>query len=135
VSLVDTGVIVAAADADDPDGEASIRVLEGAAGPRLIHGLVIAEVSYMLARNGGAGAEAPFLRAIVDGYFQLVDLTAADLARAANLIERYRNLPLDASDATTVAVAERLGIGEILTLDGDFRIVRPAHVEAFRVAP
>jgi predicted nucleic acid-binding protein len=135
VILVDTGVIVAAADADDPDCEASIRALEAAVAPRLVHGLVIAETSYMLARNGGPGAEAPFLRAFVDGFFEVAATMPEDLARAADLVEQYRNLPLDASDAATIAVAERLGIEEILTLDGDFRIVRPTHVEAFSIKP
>jgi predicted nucleic acid-binding protein len=45
------------------------------------------------------------------------------------------NLPLDASDACTVALAERLGITEVITIDNDFRVVRPAHVEAFVITP
>ncbi|MDQ2738090.1 MAG: VapC toxin family PIN domain ribonuclease, partial [Actinomycetota bacterium] len=45
-------------------------------------------------------------------------------------------LPLGAVDATVIAVAERLGITEIATLDRrHFSVVRPAHVEAFTLLP
>jgi predicted nucleic acid-binding protein len=43
---------------------------------------------------------------------------------------------LSVADASVVAVAERLNIREIATLDGlDFSIVRPRHVEHFTVLP
>jgi uncharacterized protein len=135
VILVDTSVLVAAADADDPDCEACIRALQEAPAPRLVTGLVIAEASYMLARNGGPGAEAPFLRSFAEGFLEVAPITAADLVRAAALVEQYSDLPLDASDATTVAVAERLGVSHVATLDSDFRVVRPAHGEAFTITP
>jgi predicted nucleic acid-binding protein len=64
-----------------------------------------------------------------------VDLTAADLARAAELVETSVDLPLDATDAGTVALAERLGVSAVLTIDTDFRVLRPSHIEAFRVVP
>lgn len=35
-----------------------------------------------------------------------------------------------------IALAERLGLGEIATLDHrHFRVVRPAHVESFTLLP
>jgi uncharacterized protein len=45
-------------------------------------------------------------------------------------------LSLDLIDAATIAVAERLGLTTIATLDHrDFRTVRPAHVDAFNLIP
>jgi predicted nucleic acid-binding protein len=39
-------------------------------------------------------------------------------------------------DASVVAAAERLGVGEIATIDRrHFGVVRPANVEAFRLLP
>lgn len=43
---------------------------------------------------------------------------------------------VDFVDITLAAVAERLGIRQILTLDQrDFRILRPRHCEHFELAP
>jgi predicted nucleic acid-binding protein len=135
VILVDTGPLVAAADASDQRHDACAQALRQAQGPRLVSGTVIAEVCYMIARAGGPGAEVPFLRSFAEGYLTVVDLEAGDLRRAAELVERYGDLPLDASDACTVALAERLGITEVITIDNDFRVVRPAHVEVFVITP
>lgn len=60
----------------------------------------------------------------------------ADLRRCAALIEKYRDLDLGSSDASVVAVAERLGTNQILTVDQrDFRVVRSARGRAFRLLP
>lgn len=46
------------------------------------------------------------------------------------------DLPLDLIDASLVAVAERLGLTTIATLDHrDFRVVRPTHCDAFELVP
>jgi hypothetical protein len=46
------------------------------------------------------------------------------------------DLPLGTTDASVVAVAERLGVSEIATLDRrHFTVVRPRHVKAFTVLP
>jgi len=50
----------------------------------------------------------------------------------AELTRRYLDLPLGATDASLIAIAERLGIDTIATLDRrHFTVVRPAHVEAW----
>ena len=59
-----------------------------------------------------------------------------DWLRMAELVARYRDLPLGTVDASIVAAAERLGIATIATLDRrHFTVVRPAHVEAFDLLP
>ena len=63
-------------------------------------------------------------------------LESDDLQRSAELVERYANLPLGAADASVIAVAERLDIRQILTLDrAHFSIVRPNHIDAFDLLP
>jgi predicted nucleic acid-binding protein len=53
-------------------------------------------------------------------------LTAADWHRVAQLVERYADLGLGGVDASLVAIAERIDVTEIPTLDQrDFRAVRP----------
>ncbi|MFI7627711.1 hypothetical protein [Microbispora rosea] len=54
----------------------------------------------------------------------------------AELVERYVDLPLGLVDAAVIAIAERLGLREVATVDQrHFRIVRPRHVEAFTLLP
>ena len=96
---------------------------------------LITEIGYMLYSRAGSRAEAGFLRDVADGVYELVQVTAADAARAADLVERYASLPLGTADAIVVAVAERLRAVNIATLDRrHFTVVRPARAEAFRPA-
>jgi len=39
-------------------------------------------------------------------------------------MKRYADLPMDLADACLVQIANELGTGEILTLDGDFEVYR-----------
>jgi len=134
--LVDTGPLVAAANRKDADHDASVKALAGAQAPRLVPGLVIAEVAYLLARDAGASVEAAFLRSVGAGFLALVEPTIEDLARAADLVEQYSDLPLGTTDACLVAIAERMQITELATLDRrHFSVVRPNHTEAFTLVP
>jgi predicted nucleic acid-binding protein len=134
--LVDTGPLVAAANRKDAHHTASIAALPAARPPRLVPGLVIAELSYLLARDATAAVEAEFLRSFATGFLTLADLTVPDLDRSAELVEQYADLPLGATDACLVALAERLGIVELATLDRrHFSVVRPRHVTGLELTP
>ena len=134
--LVDTGPLVAAANLADVHHGAAVAALAAARPPRLVPGVVIAEVSYLLAREASTAVEAHFLRSFATGFLTTVDLTAVDLERCAELVERYADSPLGATDACLVALAERLGIVEVATLDRrHFSIVRPRHVDALALVP
>jgi uncharacterized protein len=51
-------------------------------------------------------------------------------------VTQYADFPLGAVDATVVAVAERLGVSEIATVDRrHFTVVRPRHAHAFTLLP
>jgi predicted nucleic acid-binding protein len=129
--LVDTGPLVAAANRNDTHHYASAQALAAAPPPRLVPALVIAEVAYLLARDAVSSVEARFLRSFKTGFLAIVSPTADDLARAAELVEQYADLPLGTTDACVVALAERLNITELATLDQrHFNVVRPRHVQA-----
>ena len=51
-------------------------------------------------------------------------------------MERYAELGLGGVDASLAAIAERLDVTDIATLDQrDFRAVRPRHADAFTLLP
>jgi predicted nucleic acid-binding protein len=54
----------------------------------------------------------------------------------AELVEKYDDLPLGTVDAYVIALAERLNITTVVTLDRrDVDIVRPAHIPALTLLP
>ena len=98
--------------------------------------LVITEVVYFLGSRLGVVAEKRFLDDLANGVFRVEPVADEDWARIGDLVEQYENLEFGTVDASVVATAERLGIGEIATVDRrDFSIVRPRHVNAFTLLP
>jgi len=100
VILVDTNVLVAAARTADTNHDAAARLLETLDQPLLVPPTVLAEVCYLLNEWGGPAVEARFLRDVRPGGLQLAELTTADVARMADLVERYADLRLGGTDAS-----------------------------------
>ncbi|MGH7867281.1 MAG: PIN domain-containing protein [Candidatus Dormibacteraceae bacterium] len=73
---------------------------------------------------------------LVGGGWTLVELTVGDMVRVAELVRTYSDLKLDPADACVVALAERLDIRQVATLDRrDFSVVRPRHVDGLNLFP
>jgi hypothetical protein len=90
----------------------------------------------MIGTRLGPRVEAAFVRGFVAGAHELEPLEDEDLARAADLMIGYADLPLGFVDASIVAMAERLDVVTILTTDRrHFGVVRPAHCERLRLVP
>lgn len=134
LAVVDTGPLYAVADADDEDHD---RCRDALASPEyrlIVPALVVAEATYLIGTRLGARAEAAFLRSI--GRLDIEPPAIDDWSRMAELVERYRNLPLGGADASIVALAERLDTDLLITLDHrDFAAVRPKHRKTFRLIP
>jgi uncharacterized protein len=136
VLLVDTGPLVAATDTDDAHHQACRNLLETDPGPLVTNALVIAEAAYLLDRQLGPAAEAALFDSITDGTLRLEELGQADWARIAELVRTYADLRLGGTDASLIALAERLDITTLATLNRrDFMVVRPRHTEAFELFP
>jgi predicted nucleic acid-binding protein len=59
-----------------------------------------------------------------------------DYSRSAEIIRQYSDAKLDFVDTLIVAMAERLNITRVLTLDRrDFQLIRPKHCSAFEILP
>ena len=124
--VADTGALYALYDADDMHHATVCRALENERGPIVIPVVILAELDYLLREFLGVDAELDFLRGLAEGAYRLEPFTAADLERCRELITLYRDLDIGLADAAVAAVAERLGIGSILTVDErDFRAIKP----------
>ena len=79
--------------------------------------LVITEVTYLLGTRLGADAEVRFLGDLAAGNLIAEPVAASDWLRIAELVTRYRDLPLGTADASVDAAVERLHHRQIATLD------------------
>ena len=97
---------------------------------------VLVEVAYLIGRDAGILTVVEFLRGLPASRFELIAATDQDITRTASLIEQYADSKVDFVDASIIAIAERLKIQTVLTIDQrDFRMVRPRHCESFTLLP
>jgi predicted nucleic acid-binding protein len=136
VIVVDTGVLLAAVSSRDRHHRESVEVLAAHAGELVTPALVIAETSWMIESVMGPEAESVFVTSVANGELGVEDLGTDDYRRCAELIAQYADLGLGLVDASVVAVAERLGLTTVATLNRrDFLVVRPNHCEALELLP
>lgn len=134
--VVDTGPLVATADRDDAHHADCRALLEEDDGPLVTTPLVVAEAGYLIDRQVGPDGEAALYDSIIDGTLHVEHLEATDWARERELVSRYASLHLGGTDASLVAIAERLGATRLATLNHrHFRVVRPRHMDAFDLVP
>lgn len=135
-ALVDTGPLVASVDRRDPEHQRVRAFFDPVREPLLVPITVLPEVTYLLAQRIGSHAEASFISALARGELIVEAVSVADLERVSELLGAYADMPLGFVDASIVAVAERLNITRILTLDRrHFAVVRPKHTPAFELLP
>lgn len=134
LAIVDTGPLYATVDSDDQDHARCRSVLERRDLELVVPALVVAEVAYLVGRRLGAAIEAAFVRGLAD---LEVEAPAWDeWPVIADLVERYGDFPLGTTDASVIALADRLDAKLIVTLDRrHFDAVRPMTGASFDLLP
>ncbi|MDR1185986.1 MAG: PIN domain-containing protein [Bifidobacteriaceae bacterium] len=131
--VADTSGIVAAVVSAEPTHAECRRVLEDAT-EVFISPCVATETCYLLRAGGHDRAVAGFLANLAQGFYEIVPLAAGDCAPVAALMETYRDAlrrkrpkpgTIDLADAHNVVIADRRHTTSLLTLDQDYRFVRP----------
>jgi len=92
--IVDTGVLVAAADRSDPQHSRCAPLVADASGQMRTTAMVIAEAAYLIERELGPHIERLLYDSIIAGDIAVEHLTIDDWKRTAELVTRYDNLPL-----------------------------------------
>jgi predicted nucleic acid-binding protein len=134
LAVGDAGPLYAAADADDEDHEMCVAALARGDLRLVVPALVIAEATYFVARRLGPAAESKFLRGL--GTLDVEGPVPDDFDGIAKLVNQYADLPLDGTDASVIALAERIGAPAIITLDRrHFAAVKPRHRQTFELLP
>jgi predicted nucleic acid-binding protein len=132
--LVDAGPLVALLDQADPQHEACVATLKTLQGPLITVWPAFTEAMYLLGRTW-LGQKALWSRLETDA-LGLAALDETDAPRMRELMEKYRDLPMDLADAALVRAAERDSLTQIFTLDRKhFSIYRPGRGRRFSIVP
>lgn len=133
-ALLDTGFVVALVNAADPDHERSVEVWRDLRAQLFSVEGVLIECAHLLRRTKRGAAAAVHL--LEDAGVRLVPMGDLGSKRPLDLMEKYRDVPMDLVDALLVAVGEKHGIREVLTLDRrGFDTYRANGRERFVVLP
>lgn len=115
LAVVDTGPLYAAVDADDIDHQRCIAAMSQPGLRLVIPAMVVAEATYLIGTRMGPAIEAAFLRSLRG--LRIETPKPEDLDRMSALVEQYGDFPLGGTDASVIALAERLGTDRVLSLD------------------
>lgn len=134
--LLDSGFLFASLNASESEHQATIRVLENIREPIVLPVPAITEIAYPLARDINNEVAADFVASLAATELTLEIPRQEDYSRSAAILRQYSDAKLDFIDTMIVAIAERLNITRILTLDRrDFQLIRPKHCSGFEILP
>lgn len=133
--LCDAGPLVALIDRGDQYHLRCAIVLEGLGDETLVTTWpCLAEVMYLVGRVGGHRPQEAVWALVAKGIVLLDTPEPDEWGRMRDLMDQYRDLPMDLADASLVAAAERLGLRRVYTLDSHFRAYRVGG-DSFDVIP
>jgi uncharacterized protein len=134
--LVDSSFLYTLYNRADKNHEQVSAVSAIYRGQFLIPYVALTETAYLFHREGGSGAVARFLDALVKANYQYEIVAPDDLARVGEIMIQYTRANLDFVDCCIMALAERLNITQVCTLDQrDFSIFRPRHCDYLEILP
>ncbi len=134
--VLDTGVLYAALDLEDPHHEACARLVEDAGEDLVIPSAVLVELDYWVRKFASVDAWLAFCEDVEARAYWIHPLDSRLLAAAARLEAEYHDLPLGLVDASVFATCEALGERKVATLDRrHFSVLRTREAESLRLLP
>ena len=136
MTLTDTGPLVALVNRNDPNHTVCVAATRRLpSGPLITTWPCFTEAMYLVFRAGGFPAQVALWRLRTTRRLLLHDLTGTAVDRRVELMEMYRDRPMDLADASVVAAAEHLGMRCLFALDRDFYIYRLVDGSVLEVVP
>jgi len=136
VIVADTSGLLALFNRREPTHAAVRDAVASDPDPLVVSPYVVAELDHLVGTRLGVQAETAVLQELASGAYHLDHLGAADLERAAQLVERYADLGIGVTDASIVVLAARHRTRSVLTLDRRrFGVLRPLDGGRFRIVP
>ena len=136
MTLTDTGPLVALINRNDPNHERCLAAAKNLpAEPLLTTWPCFTEAMYLLHRAAGYPGQLALWSLRASTRLRLHDLSDAEADRAAALMAKYQDRPMDLADASLLATAETLKLNRVFSIDGDFHIYRLPDGSALQIIP
>jgi predicted nucleic acid-binding protein len=115
--VIDTGPLVALADAGEPRRDAILAAIRDEPGSLVIPAPTTAEVDYLLGQRFGDPARRAFLGDLAAGRFTVACLERDDYTTVADLEARYADFGLGLADCALIVLAQRHQTTRLLSFD------------------
>lgn len=115
--VVDTSALLAYFDRGSERHAAVEALVDAEREPLAVNPLVLAEVDHLVRRRFGERAADGVLREIAGGAYDIGAFGHDDLRAALAVLTRYPDRRLGLTDASLLALAERVGATTVFTLD------------------
>jgi len=135
-AILDTSFLFALTDQSDRNHQRVLTIAQNTHEQLVLPTVVLPEICYLIASCLGHPAMRRFISSMTPDIVQVESVTIEDLSRIQQILETYADNRLDFTDAAIVAIAERLAISCVYTLDRrDFSVIRPNHCNHFELFP
>ena len=115
--VVDTGVLYAYLVADDPQQAEAAAMLAASDEVCIVSPFVVAELDYFVLSRFGLKAEMAMLDELLDGSYELPQISRQDVAACRAVVTRYADKQMGITDASLVVLADRYRTTRIATFD------------------
>jgi predicted nucleic acid-binding protein len=128
-AILDTSFLVATVNRKDKNHDRVLETIAHLKESLILPTTVLPEVAYLISSRLGHHKMRQFLAEVVRNNVPIEHLEQNDLPRVIQILTEYADSELDFVDATIVAIAERMKVTKILTLDRrDFGMIRPQQL-------
>ena len=132
--LIDAGPLVALVDkGQGPIHDKCVNALKQETGSLITTWPCMTEAMYLLHGLRGWKGQEALCRYVKDSELILHVPESNEWIRVFDLMEQYRDTPMDFADASLVALAESRKVHRIMTLDRDFFVYRISKTKSFDV--
>ena len=121
IALIDSGPLVAYYNGGDDWNATALKFFDLFKGRLITSVAVVTEVMWLL---DDWRAQNDFLQDLERELYDVESIIPQDFKYIAELNEKYQDVPGDFADLTIVALSERLGVVDVVSLDADFDIYR-----------
>ena len=135
-AIIDTSAIISLVDRSSEHHHSLADIINKENYRLIIPSPVIPEACYMLNKKFGISVEIKFIEEIISVNFHIEVIKFLDLARIVEILKKYNNLDIGYVDGAIIAIAERLKINRIFTLDRKhFNSLIPLGFDYFEIYP
>jgi hypothetical protein len=128
---MDTGPMVALFNKSDAYHAKSLKFIKSFKGKFVTSIASITEAIYLL--DFDENAQFAFLNWIHAGAVEIGHVDNSQIERVVTLFKKHSDLPMDFADGCLVAIAEKLNVNEVATIDSDFEVYRIQRRKKFKI--